>query len=91
MYDFLSSLSTTSPSIAAPWQQKVPKIHQSAVDLELLLLSEITLALVVLIPWQNRTKCQSAEILCETALPSFRQLYSNVIGRTKLTAEPLLQ
>lgn len=71
-------------------QQKAPEIHQSALGLELLLPSEIISTLVVLTPWQIGTKCQSAKI-CGMALPFSTLLYSNVIGRTKLTAEPLLQ
>lgn len=58
-----SSPLPTPPSFAAPWQQKVPEIHQSALASELLLPAEIILALVVLIPQQIRTKCQSAESL----------------------------
>ena len=92
VYDFLSSSSLpTPPSLAAPWQWKAPEIHQSALSSEILLPSEIISALVDLIPWHMRNKCQSAEIRCGMTLPFSTQLYSNVIGRTKLTTELLLQ
>lgn len=91
VYDFLSSSTLpTPPSLAAPWHQKAPKVHQSVLGWKFPCLQKIILALLFLILWQIRTKCCGDKILYGKALPLSTQLYSKAIERIKLTAKLLL-